>query len=97
MYEKEKHISYGQWKKQVKNREKEERKEDKKEHKQGRGHGQNKDWAEPSEGCRLPRKSERRLIQIRDYKSFKVSEKEVVSRSRKIVTKLAIPSVGKVS
>ena len=47
VYEKEKHIPYGQWKKQGKNRKKEERKEDKKEHKQeqkqGRGHGQNKD------------------------------------------------------
>ncbi|MCX5811296.1 MAG: hypothetical protein NT178_01950 [Proteobacteria bacterium] len=39
VYEKEKHIPYGQWKKQGKNRAKAERKEDKREQKEGRGHG----------------------------------------------------------
>ncbi|MCX5806725.1 MAG: hypothetical protein NT010_11800 [Proteobacteria bacterium] len=54
VYEKEKHIPYGQWKKQWKNQDKketkidkEERKEDKREYKQeqkrNRGHGQGKD------------------------------------------------------
>jgi hypothetical protein len=44
VYEKEKHIPYGQWKKQWKNQDKKERKEAKKDYKQEqkRGHGQGK-------------------------------------------------------
>jgi hypothetical protein len=43
VYEREKHIPYGQWKKQGKNREKEDKKKHKQEQKQGSGHGRDKD------------------------------------------------------